>query len=275
MDKKCAPGKNYTEGSCFNINELIEITKSYNKEHPSDSIELKRDKKFLLKQLTSRIKKNYNCNDQVCWVDTKVVKKTNNKDILDLTFRPKGPNKPRGWLSTTDIDKVMTQYESQNKNFKFLGAVPYDFEDLRYLQTYNLNLDELKNQGITKIGMVINLDEHYKPGSHWVGLYSELNNKKIYYFDSVGIKPGKRVSRFVKKIYNHMLKYYNGNNNQKDFDIRWNKKQHQFKDTECGVYSMNFVIRSMKGESFDSIVNNITKDDKINKCRGVYFRNYK
>jgi hypothetical protein len=274
MDKKCAPGKKYIEGSCFNVNDLVEITKSYNKEHPNDIIELKKNKRYLLKQLTLKMKNKYNCSDQVCWVGTNPVKKTNNKKILDLTFRPNGPKKPRGWLSTTDIDKVMAQYESQYKNFKFLGAVPYDFEDLSYLQTYNLNFDELEKKGITKIGMVINLDEHYKSGSHWVGLYSELNNKKIYYFDSVGIKPGKRVSRFVKKIYNHMLKYYNGNNNNKDFDIKWNKKQHQFKDTECGVYSMNFVIRSLKGESFKSIVEDITKDDEMNECRGVYFRNH-
>ena len=30
--------------------------------------------------------------------------------------------------------------------------------------------------------------------------------------------------------------------NLDDFDIRYNKIQHQFKNTECGVYSINFII---------------------------------
>ena len=44
------------------------------------------------------------------------------------------------------------------------------------------------------------------------------------------------------------------------FDIRYNNVQHQFKNSECGVYSINFVIRLAQGETFNDIVNNITKD---------------
>ena len=57
------------------------------------------------------------------------------------------------------------------------------------------------------------------------------------------------------------------------FDVRYNKIQHQFKNSECGVYSMNFIIRLLNNESFDHIVNNITKDDKMNDCRNAYFIN--
>ena len=35
-----------------------------------------------------------------------------------------------------------------------------------------------------KIGMVINLDEHWKRGSHWVGLYANIDKSQIYFFDS-------------------------------------------------------------------------------------------
>jgi hypothetical protein len=66
-----------------------------------------------------------------------------------------------------------------------------------------------------------------------------------------------------------MRKYHNS----KDYDVRYNKIQHQFKNSECGVYSMNFIIRLLGGETFDEIVNNITNDDKMNSCRNTYFRN--
>jgi len=57
-----------------------------------------------------------------------------------------------------------------------------------------------------------------------------------------------------------------------EFDVKYNNIQHQQKDSECGVYSMNFIIRAAKGEPFDSITKNITLDDEINECRKVYFR---
>ena len=58
-----------------------------------------------------------------------------------------------------------------------------------------------------------------------------------------------------------------------EYDVRYNKNQHQFKNTECGVYSMNFIIRLLDNEDFDNIVDNITKDDAMNACRKEYFRN--
>ena len=60
--------------------------------------------------------------------------------------------------------------------------------------------------------------------------------------------------------------------NQNDFDIRINKIQHQEGDSECGVYSMNFIIRLLRGETFDEITNNITKDKNMMECRKSYFR---
>ena len=37
-------------------------------------------------------------------------------------------------------------------------------------------------------------------------------------------------------------------------------------------YSMNFILRLLKGESFEQITNNITTDSEINRCRSVYFQ---
>jgi hypothetical protein len=65
---------------------------------------------------------------------------------------------------------------------------------------------------------------------------------------------------------------HTANNIFNSFDVRYNKKQHQFKNSECGVYSINFIIRLLKGETFNEITENITKDDEMNNCRNVYFR---
>ena len=38
--------------------------------------------------------------------------------------------------------------------------------------------------GLRKLGIVINFDPHYKGGSHWVGMYMDINKGGIYFFDS-------------------------------------------------------------------------------------------
>jgi hypothetical protein len=264
----CAPGVKYENNSCFTTEDLMKIAEEYNNTHDTKII-IKNDRKYLLVELNRLMSMNYKCNDELCWIDTKFIKKMKNIKIEDI-FRPVGPTPQFEWLSTTDIDSVMEQYEKQFKNFKFFGAVPYDFRTLPEIEElYNINFNKLVNSNKNILGMVINLDDSTKPGSHWVALYAVLNENKIYYFDSVGNRPGKRVRNFNKEIFNYMR----NNNNNKLFDIRYNHIKHQSGGSECGVYSMNFLIRLLNGESFDHIVNTITKDDKINKCRSKYFRN--
>ena len=47
----------------------------------------------------------------------------------------------------------------------------------------------------------------------------------------------------------------------------------QFTIKQLITYSMNFIIRLVRGESFNDITENITKDKEMNKCRETYFRN--
>lgn len=262
MNNKCAPGKNFKDGTCFTLEDLIDISEHFNNRFPNLSFPIKKDKKYLLKHLTSKMKNKYNCNDQMCWINTNFIKSMKNTDITHFTFRPNGPKGKYDWLSTSDINKVMNQYENKYTDFKFLGAVPYDFEDLPYYEAHNLNINDLKMSGKKRIGMVINLDTHDKSGSHWVAFYSDLNKKNIYYFDSFAKKPGDNIYKFSKKFNN----YFGSNNN-----IEYNKKKHQYKNSECGVYSMNFIIRLLNGETFENITQNITRDVEMNACRRTYF----
>jgi hypothetical protein len=283
MDNKCAPSKKYINGSCFTLNSLKKIALNYNKKN-NDNIDVNLPKNELVKILENKLSNK--CSNQTCWLRLDFVKEIEDNDIHENTFRPKGPNTKYEWLSTTHINEVIYQYQNKYKEFLFLGAVPYDFEDLKILGLRNINLNELLSNNKYKLGMVINLDEHYKSGSHWVALYIDLKKNQIYFFDSVGKKPRKRIRKFINKIFKFLYyqKYHkninindiiNGigkyKNIIKEFDIKYNHIQHQFKDTECGVYSINFIVRLVGGETFYDIINNITNDDKMNECRKTYF----
>lgn len=124
-------------------------------------------------------------------------------------------------------------------------------------------------------------------------MFSDLKNDKIYFFDSSGDGPKDEITELVKRIalwcykrnklninknndikMDTESKFMRGLNNkyEKVLDIRFNDKRHQFKNSECGVYSINFILRLLKGESFDEICNNVTRDEKMNECRKTYFR---
>ena len=301
-EQKCAPSKKFDKGSCFSTEALIKIANNYNKKY-TDKIDASLSREQLIDVLEDKLKNT--CSDQTCWLRLNIVKELNSNDIKNNTFRPEGPDKQYDWLSTSHIDDVMEQYQKINPNFIFLGTVPNDFENLPMLGINNLQFDDLEKNNKIELGMVINLDEHWQSGSHWVGLYINLNKYQIYYYDSVGSKPGKRIRAFISRVTKYLyykkfkkhikigdiinrLKNINSSQNEENnididiqnimnggFDIRYNKNKHQFDNSECGVYSIYFIERLITGESFDIITNNIIKDNVINQRRKIYFRNTK
>ena len=195
MDKNCAPGVNFEKGSCINKKLLNEIVDNFNKNYQDEKIDKTNEKDELVNNLEDKFKEKFGCKDQICWLNQSFVKKMNNKDLQKFTFRPVGPKRKLDWLSTTNINDVIDQYEKKYKNFIFLGAVPYDFQELRQLEMGEIDFNKLingdmneehnKNEKISQFGMVINLDPHDKPGSHWVALYTNFDKNQIYFFDSL------------------------------------------------------------------------------------------
>jgi hypothetical protein len=299
QNKRCAVGVSFVDGSCIDLDILIKLVSAYNKycneTKTGNIIKLLKQndgtivtekiieknntkdikdidntkekyKKYLIKEMTKR-HKNIKQKD---WVNEKFTKYLDKKikDILIYnTFRPTGPNGKFEWLNTLNINHTMKQYENKYKEFKFFGAVPIDFNELNRYEIQNLDFSKFEAGGKYKIGIIFNLDEHYKSGSHWVGLYSDLKKGQIYYYDSYGIKPENRIKALIKKIALYLLK--------KKIKVIYesNKHRHQYKNSECGVYSINFILRMLKGDTFKDICIDKTSDDKINKCRNVYFNN--
>lgn len=290
ITNKCAPHLDFENGSCIPLHILIDMAlafNKYNKEHKlykkiylNDQMDIEDPEKYK-KYLIDEFKERFD-NDQKEWLKLKFLElmSDENKQILhNSTFRPEGPQGKFEWLSNLDINKVLFQYEKKYHDFKFLGSVPIDFYDLdipiyigdkKYFFK-SLDFKTFMNMGINKFAIIFNLDESWKSGSHWVSLYFDLKKKQIYFSDSYGIKPEKRIVAFIEIIKNFMTKY----NVLKNPEIRYNKTQHQKGNSECGVYSVNFILRLLKGKTFDNLTKNRIPDEKVNKCRLVYFNNSK
>ena len=75
--------------------------------------------------------------------------------------------------------------------------------------------------------IIVNLDEHYKPGSHWVAIKLE-KFKPAYYFDSFGNYPPNEIICFMER-------------NAKTW-IHNDKKYQSETSSFCGYYCVLFLI---------------------------------
>ena len=289
-NQNCSINRDFNNDSCFTLEELHQIAKYYNDSHPNDTIKLHTNKSHMVKELENKLKE---CSDQKCWTSLSFIK---NNDDLKLAFKPTGPAGQFDWLSTTEINECMERIMKIYSNFLFIGAVPIDIEDLNQFGVRTLDYNKLKKIGKTQIGIIFNLDEHYKSGSHWVAFFLDTLNKRIYYSDSAGKPPDKRVKRLVKKLaetwYQHDMQNMNINKKkislpidsymnpsgpntlEQKYDIKFNTMQHQYGGSECGVYSTNFIIRILRGDDFNTIHQIRIPDKEMNICRNSYWGNY-
>jgi hypothetical protein len=299
MDR-CAP--NYADGtvSCFTKDLLVKIISLYNNNY-ADQIQVGNgaNKRDLWEAIQSKMYKRCG-NDETCWIEQGFLKKV--QPDLEQYFKPLAPLGRYQWLSTDDIDNVMRQYADKYKDFKFAGPLPMDFMSLRdkdsiYLQQLDLNREASK--GYRNIGIIFNMDPSTESGSHWVSLNIDLNKKEIHYFDSYGNKSNEdnqyrlpyydsygeyhrekkisipnEIQKFVFQTMKRMVGSNTGNteNGMKmPYTLRINSIQHQYANSECGIYSMLFLLKS-RSSSFDQITQDIITDEVANQARNTLFR---
>ena len=198
----CAPG-NKGGLTCFSINSLRKIASEYNHTLPNKSnkrinFDNTTSKDELWKMLRQTLSKQ--CNTEICWLDLDFVKNINDPN-LEGGHRPKGPAKSTEWLTTSDINHTMKQYEKAYKGFVFFGPVPIDFAIIQ-TELNNMNLSTLHRQGVRSIGIIFNMDPHDQSGSHWVAMYIDLVKREINYFDIYGIcQTPKEIKKLINSLY--------------------------------------------------------------------------
>jgi hypothetical protein len=251
----CAPSvkKTPVKNSCLPEDILLKIKHEYNINHPETPIKTNH-----FTEIWNELKNKLDCKKEDCWLkeirDTKL-----RKEIDEMIFAPDQPpewkNNPEEWLSNYDIINVLKQYEKTYKHFKFIEPTPIDFDDKPdgmngSCVTEELCKFELKRyikKGITKIGIIFNLDKHNESGSHWVSLFIDLDDKFILYFDSAADIIQPEIQELVERILKQ--------GSQLGIQIQYEKDdkpfEHQMGNTECGMYSLYFIITLLTNKSGD------------------------
>jgi len=209
-----------------------------------------------------------------CLLEDSTLSDAEKESLSKKYLRPKRPSAwasdPDQWLDSNNIADVMKQYEETYTDFKFLGVLPIDFavQDPYHKEQVGkclvdtickLKLAKFKAQGIWRFGAVINLDPHFKDGSHWVGIFVDIRPsfKKVYFFDSYGMKPRDEIARFMRalRLQDSQLK------------LEYNARRFQLQGSECGMYSMYFIIAMLHNVVFKEFCHVAIPDDVMLKLR--------
>jgi len=251
--------------SCLSIEALKRIANSYNMKKNYSLIKF--DTRTTKKQLWKLIQTEMNSvcgsdGDEICWIN----KSGLGDGLVDEYFKPKKPKGKYRWLSNVDIEKIMKSYQKKySPYFKFYGPIPSDFDKI----VTELNGKNLKlTPKIRKVGIITNLDPHHKSGSHWTAFFLDLDDKSIEYFDSIGKPPFPTMKEYINN-----LKVWLKINMGIDTVVKINTKEFQKRyDGDCGIWSIWYIIQRLNGKSFEEIVSINFAEEKLNKCRDVYFR---
>jgi hypothetical protein len=250
---------------------IEKIKNAYNQEHPSSKI-----KSNNADTVFKTLKKKYLCKSGVqdaCWIST-IGNKNLQREIKKKIFVPEKPaewkKKPNEWLSNFDILNVLKQYEEAYSFFRFIGPTPIDFDKRlgNVCVTQDLCSFHLNIQKHSQIGIIFNLDEHDEPGSHWVSMYIDIDDKKIYYFDSASTEIPKEIVVLKDRLIQE----------NPEFTFLSNSTEHQRGNTECGMYSLFFIVQMLMSKNrpslFQTRFNNERKkitDKTVEEYRDIYF----
>ncbi len=265
-ERSCSLASSQSNGSssvstCFSYQSLAKIARRFNEANPDDKITLHRSRDKLWREIQKRTPE---CNDERCWIRSRFIPTSDRNTLLE-DFKPPLPKGKYDWLNTDDIEHVLKSYERVFRKFVFLGAYPIDFQTV-YGRKFNpLDVNGLLQSGKRTAGLVLNLDRSDQPGSHWVAIYLDLQNRVMEYYDSYGVRAGKHVKAFLESL---------SARDGKPWIYKENRNENQRKDSECGVYSIHFIVRRLTGTSFERVVGDIIRDDEMNRYRAKYFDPY-
>jgi hypothetical protein len=288
----CSPEyKNrFYEESCYNKKILFKIRDAHNKTVKADADKIQSDTfKDVYDDLKTKMQK-FGCVKEDCWLQTLSYKE---REYLDsVVFAPHHPDEwdknPTEWLSNYDINSIMKQYDQFYPEFTFIGSTTMDFDekptdydgDCVCNNMCNFKVSDCIKKGIRKVGFTINLDNHNESGSHWVSMFLDLDDKIIFYFDSANNPTPRAIKTFVERVKKQCL------DERIKIIYKKNKHPHQKSNTECGMYSIFFIVTMLTGDigrsklltkqqKIDLFVKNRIKDSYMIRNRGTIFNSKK
>lgn len=271
---RCGPGYTKKNKTCYPDKSLLKMKEFWNLSYPNNKITAN-NVDGIWKQFHRKMKNT--CDKENCWLEQPFMRGKIDNEMSEI-FAPKQPaswkKKPNEWLTNVDITNVLKQYEKKYKCFCFLGPFPIDFdaklgvscvanEMCKFDLTYYINKKK------HKIGFVFNTDPHDKDGEHWISLFINIKNSEIFFFDSAGDKIKPQIRTFVDRVIAQGKQV----TPQINFIFDENAPfTHQRSSTECGMYSLYFLINMLQDKTDKNKLKTMrVPDSEMLEYRSIYF----
>jgi hypothetical protein len=273
---KCSPKQSneLNNFTCYTDESLIKLRDYWNSRHP-DHLITSNNSRDIWKHLKKYMDKV--CDTESCWLRQKFIINNLDNELLNYTFSPKQPSSWKSnkntWLTSIEIEQLMKQYEHAFPCFAFIGPSPIDFDSKKlydecvWEELCKFDLNEYLKRGKTKIGIIFNTDPHYKDGSHWIAMYIDVRKKFIFYFDSNGNVAPNEIKALQSRIKDQ------GSAIGINFIVDENAPlEHQKGNSECGMYSMYFIIQLLTdNKTIEYFKTHRIPDSEMEKLRNEYF----
>ena len=194
-------------------------------------------------------------------------------------FKPAGPFDSTKLIHNKNIYNVLKQYEKAYPDFYAIDYHMIDFDEDPNSELNKLDFVKQVSSGKTRFGVIFNTDVHTGGGKHWFAIFFDFRNitkdinepSTINFFNSSGNHPVERLDVWLK---NKMQELENKTGKSFVLKIISNKRV-QYGSTECGIYSMYFIIWCIKHPDKDikEFMNQDLSDERMfRKVRQWLFR---
>ena len=277
---RCSPASPEKEDNftCYSNEALNKMKNLWNIRHPNNKLDSS-DSQVIWQFFKDKFSNT--CENEKCWMRQQFAKNNLSKEMTLYTFAPEAPREwdsnPNEWLTSSDLANVMAHFERKHPNFMFIGPTPIDFDKVTqhnecvWDEMCNFSITKLLKKGKHKIGIIYNTDPHTEDGEHWIASFIDLKPKKgnpfHFHFDSNGDPPKKEILDFHDKLEQQA----DAINMELEFDKN-HPKEHQYGDTECGMYTLYFIINMLDGTHDAEYFKTKRIPDKfVEKYRNIYF----
>ena len=202
------------------------------------------------------------------------------RKTLEEYFKAEGPAGSTALLDNFNIDETLAKWaihsEKIFKGNKFYH-IPFQMIDFaeRNTELARLDIAQLIKDGYKSFGVILNTDRSSGGGKHWFALYGDLNHTgmerdpiTIEYFNSSGNPPMKEVADWLEAAQHDLLK----NSGIHAEIIRSANKRLQQSMTECGVWSLMYILSRLKGHPPNWYYKTNANDRDMIELRAFLFR---
>lgn len=202
------------------------------------------------------------------------------RKTLEDYFKAEGPATGTALLDNFNIDETLAKWAKHSqklfKGNKFFHITfqMIDFAE-RKTELTKLDIARLMRDGYKSFGVVLNTDKSTGGGKHWFALYGDLNHSgsesdpiQIEYFNSSGNPPMREVANWLEATQHDLLKNAGIN---AEVVISANRRLQQSM-TECGVWSLMYILSRLKGHPPDWYYKTNANDKDMIDVRAFLFR---